>query len=152
SATEADENTVLGLLALKQLNQALRVTAEVMDATNAVHLRRANADEVVVSGEYNPFLLAASVASPGLSQAARLLLGAVPGAEIRRMEIPSQLVGRTFGEVASQLRQRQGALVLGLITEQKGITLDEMLGSDMSFIDDFIRRKFAEAGMDKRVW
>jgi voltage-gated potassium channel len=150
--TEADEATLLAVLAIKQLNSSLRVTAEVLDGRNGVHLRRANADEVIVSGEYNPFLLAASVASPGLPQAARLLLGTLAGTQIRRMDVPTNLIGHTFGELAAQLRKDSGALVVGLITDIKGLTLDEMIGSDTSFIDEFIRRKFTEAGMDKRVW
>lgn len=152
TAARADERTILATLAVKNLNAGVRVCGELLDALNEPHLRRANADDIVVAGEYNAFLLSAAVAAPGLPQAIRSLLTHSQGVGLRRAHVPEHFVGRAFWELAAYFRQQEGVLVLGIISEKKGMSLGEMLGSDTSSIDEFIRRKFAEAGIEGRAW
>ncbi len=147
AGARADERTILACLAIKHLNPEIKVTVEVLDAENEVHLRRANADQVVVSGEFNAFLLSAAVVSPGVSLAVDALLSHESTHQLREEEVPHQYIGKTFGELASYLRLEHGLLVLGLITVRQGLNIADVLSADYTSIDEFIKRKFEEAGI-----
>jgi voltage-gated potassium channel len=112
TSARADERTILDCLAMKHLNPDLRVTGELLEAQNALHLRRANADDVVVSGEFNSFLLAAAAVMPGVPEVVRALLTFDPRTRLRKMAIPATSLQRTFGELAASLRQERGLLTL----------------------------------------
>jgi len=147
SGARADERTVLACLALKHLNPDIKVTGELLDAENEAHLLSAHADHAVVSGEFNAFLLSTAVLSPGVSLAIRSILSHDSGHQLREEPIPGQLIGKTFAELALYLRQEQRILVLGLVTERQGLTLTDVLSADYTSVDEFIRRKFEEAGI-----
>lgn len=148
TTARADERTVLACLAMKHINPDVRVTGELLEANDASHLKQANADEIVLSGEFNSFLLAASTATPGISQAVRALMSTDSGAPLHRVAIPSQFVQHTFDELAAHLHEERGLLAIGVISETKGLTLANVLSADYTSVDDFIERKFSEAGLE----
>lgn len=143
----SDERTTLVTLALKSLCPQIKVTAEVMDLRSEAHLRRAGADDIVISGEFNGFLLSSAALAPGISQVVRKVLS-LSGTELRREPIPPEFVGRTFGELFQALRSRDGFLTVALVTERKGLTLDDLLTDDYSLVDQFIRQQFTAAGKE----
>ncbi|MBI2886892.1 MAG: NAD-binding protein [Chloroflexi bacterium] len=148
TSARADERTVLACLAMKHLNPEVRVTGELLDAQNASHLKQASADEIVVAGEFNSFLLATSAATPGVPQAVRALMAPDSPTLLRKMPLPSRFVNHTFDELAAWLRQDQGLLAIGVVTETRGLTLADVLSADYTSVDDFIQRKFSEAGLE----
>ena len=141
----ADERTALVALTLKSLRPDLPVTAEAIDLKSEPHLRRAGADEVVTSGEFNAFLLSSASVAPGIPAVVRPLLQQ-GGTGLRRMAIPPVFVGRTFGELAQALRERDGSLLIAVVSEAKGLTLDDLLTDDTSLVDRFISDQFQQAG------
>jgi voltage-gated potassium channel len=143
----ADERTALVTLTLKSLRADLVVTAEAVDLKSEAHLRRAGADEVVVSGEFNAFLLSSATASPGIPAVVRPLL-THGGTALRRVAIPPEYVGRTFGELARGMRERDGSLLIAIVSEAKGLTLDDILTDDTSLIDRFISDEFQRSGTE----
>lgn len=143
----SDERTTLVTLALKSMKPDLKVTAEALDLKSDAHLRRAGADEIVISGEFNGFLLSSAAVAPGVSEVVRQMLS-LNGAELRRLTIPSDLVGRSFGEVFQALRARDGFLALAIVTEHPGLTLDDLLTDDYSLVDNFIKNQFRDAGAE----
>ena len=147
SRAGADERTALITLALKSVRPDLVVTAEALDLKSESHLRRAGADEVVTSGEFNAFLLSAATAAPGIPAVVRPLLS--HGANsLRRVPIPVEHVGRTFGELSRALRERDGTLLIAIVSESASLTLDDILTDDTSLIDRFIQDQFQEAGTE----
>jgi voltage-gated potassium channel len=146
-AAASDERTTLVTLTLKSLRPDLKVTAEALDYGSEAHLRRAGADDIVISGEFNGFLLSRAATSPGLADVVRRLLS-VGGTELRRHPVPPELVGRTFGELFTALRARTGFLTIAVITENKDLTLDDLLTDDYSLVDEFIKQQFSEAGTE----
>lgn len=143
----ADERTALVTLTLKSLRPDLIVTAEAVDLKSEAHLRRAGADEVVTSGEFNAFLLSSATAAPGIPAVVRPLLS--HGANsLRRVPIPAEHVGRTFGELSRWVRERDGTLLIAIVSEAKGLTLDDLLTDDTSLIDRFIEDQFQQAGTE----
>lgn len=143
----ADERTALVTLALKSVRPDLVVIAEALDLKSEPHLRRAGADEVITSGEFNAFLLSSATAASGIPAVVRPLLSHGANA-LRRVRIPEEHVGRTFGELARAMRERDGSLVIAIVSEAKGLTLDDLLTDDTSLVDRFISDQFQQAGSE----
>lgn len=145
----SDQRTILSALAVKSMNPAVRVSAELVDEENVQHLRRAQVDHVVVMGEHDDFLLASSVTAPGVVLALQDLLNPQRGTLIQQARIPSQFVGQTFKELAAHFREKSGAMLIGLVRQdEQGVTLDDILSDDMSAIDRFIKTQFAGLEQD----
>ncbi|HPU84468.1 MAG TPA: ion channel [Candidatus Latescibacteria bacterium] len=145
--SRADNRTLQAALAIKALNHDIKVIAEALEPENEAHLRRANVDDVIVSGEFSGYLLGACTVSPGLDVALRELLSVEVRNDIIRNPIPESFRGKTFKELSEWFRQRE-AMLIGIIVEQKVLNLDEMLQDDFSSIDRFIRSTFSAAGKE----
>ena len=145
--TASDDRTTLVTLTLKSIRPELRVTVEALDDRSEPHLRRAGADDIVISGEFNGFLLSSAAVAPGISQVVRPLLS-LSGTQLRRIAVPVDLVGKSYGEVVSALRARDGFQAIAIVREARGLTLDQLLSDDTSLIDHFIKEQFSEAGRE----
>jgi len=143
-----DDRTIRGALAIKSIKPEVKVCAEVMDPESEQHLRRLDVDDIIISGEYSGFLLASAATSPGITQAVRELLTYDSGNEVWRSDIPTEYVGRTFEELAVYFRKDHRAILIGIIMEEAGLPVEDIVGNDASPIDAFIKRKFREAGRD----
>jgi voltage-gated potassium channel len=140
---KADERTVLCALALKSMNSGVKVCAEIVEEQNASHLKRAQVDQIVVIGGFDDYLLANAVTAPGVTAAVQELLNPWSGALIQQAKVPLQLVDQDFGALCRHFREKRGALVIGVVSEEeRGMSLDDILSDDMSAIDLFIKRQF----------
>ncbi|MFH1009319.1 MAG: ion channel [Candidatus Latescibacterota bacterium] len=143
---KADDRTILATLTIKSIEPDVKVCAELLDAENEQHLRRADADEVITNGAYSGFLLANAAVAPGLTKAVQELLTYDLGNKFWCVPIPPYYVDRTFGELSGYFRKTHRAILIGLVREERGIGLDDILTDDYSSIDQFIREQFEEAG------
>jgi voltage-gated potassium channel len=148
TAINADERTILATLAIKSIEPHVITCAELLNRDNEQHLRRADVDDVIISGEANGLLLASSIASRGVPQVVRELLSLDVGSSFYRAAIPARFVGRPCRELAEHLRITHHAILVAIVTDDSKIEVDDILGSDNSSIDEFIRKKFAEADRD----
>lgn len=146
-----DDRTLLAALAVKSITRTIEVCVELLDAANEVHLTRAGADQIVYSGEFSGFLLSSAVMTPGITQALREIMCTDRGSVIRRVPIPHELVGKTFHTAVLDYLERDGSILLGIITEKKTFDMEDFLRGNNSSIDDFIRRKFEEAGRSLEI-
>lgn len=149
--SKPDDRTLLAALAVKSLAHTVEVCAELLDTANEAHLKRAGVDQIVFSGEFSGFLLSSAVMTPGITQALREIMRTEGGNLIRRMPMPRDLVGKTFHDAALEFLNRDGSILLGVITEKKTFNMEDMLKGDNSSIDTFIRRKFEEAGRSLEI-
>ena len=147
SMTASDERTALVALTLKSLSKSIKITAEAMNLDSETHLKRAGADDIVISGEFNSFLLSTSATAPGISKVVRQVL-TMSGRELQRAPIPPDLVGKTFREATAAMRLATGFLTVAIVTEQKGLALDDLLTDDYSLVDRFIKDQFSVAGAE----
>lgn len=143
-----DERTIITAYAINQLAPKVRICAELMDANNEQHLRRINVEDVVVTGEYGGYLLSSAVLSPGIIQVFKELLSRDKGNNLYNVPIPPSFIGKTVGELAQHFKAEQRALLAAILIREPGISLDALLRGEPSDIDEFIRRKFAEAEQD----
>lgn len=145
SLNNADERTILACLAIRSLNPDIEVSAEILHPESEQHLSRAKVDNIVVGGEYSGYLLSSASISKGLPRAARRLLTAGAGPRLREAALPSALVGKTFAEASTWFLTNGKGVLVGILSEEKGVSLDDLLGDTTSAIDAFIKRKFMEA-------
>lgn len=148
SLEKADERTILGTLAIKSLSPEVKTCAELLSPENRQHLRRANVDEIIVRGEHIGNLLAGAATSPGLPRVISNLLSPLEENNLWKVEIPRHFIGKPVGELAAYFKREKQALLIALLSEQKGLDLEHILTDDFSAIDLFIKKKFEEAGKD----
>ncbi len=147
-SANADERTILAALAIKSISREPAIRAAILKADSEQHLRRAEVDDVVLHGEFTGFLLSASSDGGGLPGAARELLSFSSPSRLRQHPMPAALVGATFAEASDWFIRSGGGVLVGVLAKEKPVTLDDILSANSGAIDDFIKRKFAEAAID----
>jgi len=148
SLDNADERTILASLAIKSMNPDIILSAEIVNPENEQHLKRANVDDIIIYGEFNGFLLASSTMSNGIPLLVKELLSFESRNVLKNIPIPAQFIGRSFIELADHFLKNGEGILIGVLSEEKKMTLDDILSDDSSAIDAFIKRKFAEAEID----
>lgn len=88
-----DEKTIFATLTIKSMDPNIRVVAYLLDRENLTHIKRADADEVVVGDDFSAHILASHVVDPGVPQIANQLIESNSKSRFKRVEIPSQFVG-----------------------------------------------------------
>ncbi|MFQ6608375.1 MAG: potassium channel family protein [Fidelibacterota bacterium] len=146
SGSHPDEKTIFGTLTIKTLAPHVRVVAYLTERGNLTHIKRANADEVLLSDDYGAFMLAAHVIDPGVPQTVDRLLNSRSDSRFKRVDIPPEFVGRSFSDLFDYYRNRKGWLLVSVFSEEEKIGIGEILSSDTSSLDAFIERKLKEAG------
>ncbi|HEC61244.1 MAG TPA: potassium channel protein [bacterium] len=144
----ADERTILATMAVKEINPAINTSAELIHMDNEQHLRRANVDEVLVNGEFNGFLLANATQSSGIPHLTKELLSFQSRSHILQQQIPAMFQGKSFSELLAHFLKTGVGVLIGFLSEEKKMSLDDILSEGSSAIDTFIKQKFAEAELD----
>jgi voltage-gated potassium channel len=144
----ADERTILAVLAIKSSKQDILTSAELTNPENEPHLKRANVDEILINGEYNGFLFANSTYTRGIPLLVKELLTFEGKNTIKLEKIPPSYIGRTFVDLIGYFLKERKGILIGLLVEEKKISFDDLLSDDTSVIDRFIKGKFAEADID----
>jgi voltage-gated potassium channel len=145
-ATKSDERTILATLSIKSINTKIKVFAHLMDRANLSHIRKARVDDVLISDAYTGYLLATHVLAPGIPQLVDQLIAEGSGVFFERMEIPSVYYGKQYGELVKYIQREHQALCVGLGREQEVMSISNVLSDDYSFLDQFIKKKFEQAG------
>jgi len=144
--TKSDEQTILSTLTIKSINSKIKVFAYIVDRENLSHIRKAKADEVLISDDYAGYLMASHILSPGVPQTVHQLISDDNDYNLTRQEIPAAYHGKTYFELTEKIRVEQNGIPLGLGSEHEGMDISNILSDDYSYLDQFIRRKFEEAG------
>jgi voltage-gated potassium channel len=145
SAT-SDEQTILATLSIKSLNPKIKVYAHIINRDNISHLRKARADEVLVSDSYTGYLLASHILSPGVPQAVDLLFSDDVPVKFQRFDLPSHEVGKTYKTIKDKVEAAHDFICIGFGRETEAVNLADILSDDYSYLDQFIKTKFEQAG------
>ena len=140
-----DERTTLAVLAIKSLAPSVKTIAELLDGENKPHLKRAGVDEIIVRGEHIGSLLASAINSPGVPRLYSTMLSLGDSNKLWRTDIPRQFVGSSFKELFTYYREKQQAILIGILQEKKVMKLDDLLSDNTSALDIFIKEKIKEA-------
>lgn len=145
SLDEADDRTLHAVLTVKAMSPDAQIFTEAIRQDKAKHILRAGADNIIVSGEFNPALIAGSIVSAAMPNFIReLVLNNEDEPKIKILEVPKSYVGKPFKELFQYFREKTKGMAVGLLATAKELTIDDLLSSNSS-IDAFIRAKFQEA-------
>jgi voltage-gated potassium channel len=147
SIQNPDEKTILATLTIKGLEPNKRLIAYLYSRDNLTHIKRANADEVVISDDFGAYMLASHVVDPGIPQILNRLLDNVSENRFKRVDIPSEFVGQSFNNLFDHFRNKNGSLLIGVYSEEENLGIGEVLSADSSALDAFIERKLKEGGV-----
>ncbi|MEA1912126.1 MAG: ion channel, partial [Spirochaetota bacterium] len=128
----ADERTILAVLAIKSLNADITTCAEVLKKENEGHLQRANVDSIIVSGEFSGFLLSNASVSEGIPKFVKEMLDIDSRKSIHQVSIPGNFVGKTFLELSEYFLKNNKGIAVGIMSEEKKMSLEDMLSDDSS--------------------
>ena len=144
--SHADEKVIFGTLTIKTMASHVRVVAYIINRDNLTHIKRANADEVILQGEFGAYMVASHILDPGVPQTIEILLNSKTPSQFRRVEVPSEFIGKMYSELFNHLKEEHGWLLVSVFSEEEQIGIGEVLSSDTSALDAFIERKLKEAG------
>ena len=142
-----DEKTIFATLTIKSMDPSIRVIAYLLDRVNLTHIKRADADEVVVGDDFSAHIVASHVVDPGIPQIANQLIESNSNSRFKRVEIPSQFVGKSYDQLFDHFRKKDGSLLIGVFAEDENLGIGAILSSDASALDNFIERKLKEGGI-----
>lgn len=142
-----DEKTIFATLTIKSIDASIRVVAYLLDRENLTHIKRAEADEVVVSDDLSLNILASHVIDPGVPQLSNQLINTSSDSRFIRKLIPQNFVGKKYVELFNHYRDKNGALLVGLYYEDENLGIGSILSSDTSSLDNFIEQKLKEGGI-----
>jgi len=114
----ADQQTVLAVLAIKNISPQVYICAEVNDVNNEGHLRRAGCDTIVNTGSLTSGLLALSLQNPAVGGVIRDL-ASFRGNEVYRVNVPQGAEQRRFGDMLSDYKKAHDAILIGIEREGK---------------------------------
>ena len=142
-----DEKTIFATLTIKAMSPNIKVVAYLNNRENLTHIKRANADEVVLSDDFGAFMVAAHVMDPGIPQAVNTLLDSKASTHFRRVDIPQGYINKSFDELFNYFREKKGWILIGVYSEEENLGIGEILSADSSALDAFIERKLKEGGI-----
>jgi voltage-gated potassium channel len=143
-----DEKTIFATLTIKSMDPNIRVVAYLLDRENLTHIKRANADEVVVGDDFSAHILASHVVDPGIPQIANQLIESNSNSRFKRINIPSEFIGKSYSKLFDYFRKLDGSLLIGVFAEDENLGIGAILSSDASALDSFIERKLKEGGIN----
>jgi len=142
-----DEKTIFATLTIKSIDASIRVVAYLLDRENLTHIKRAEADEVVVSDDFSLNILASHIVDPGVPQVSNHLINTSSDSRLKRKAIPGNFIGRKYSELFDHYRKDNGSLLIGLYYEDENLGIGSILSSDTSSLDKFIEQKLKEGGI-----
>jgi voltage-gated potassium channel len=143
-----DEKTIFATLTIKSMDPNIRVVAYLLDRENLTHIKRADADEVVVGDDFSAHILASHIVDPGIPQIANQLIDSNSNSRFKRTNIPSEFIGKSYSDLFDHFRKLDGSLLIGVFSEDENLGIGAILSSDASALDSFIERKLKEGGIN----
>ena len=101
-------------MAIEDMAPDVRTVVEVNNPRHEVHLKRANADEILVTSKLASRLLARSALYPGLSALVTDIVSGGEGAELYRISLPDDYCGMTVDALSMRLRRDHHATLLSV--------------------------------------
>ena len=143
---KSDEKTILATLSIKAINPKIKLYAHIINRENLSHIKKAKADDVLVSDAYTGYIMAAHILSPGIPQTIDSLFSEDSKHNLVRENISQSFVGKTFAELREHYINKSNSIPLGIGHETEQMHVIDLLSDDYSYLDEFIKRKFEQAG------
>ena len=115
SSMEMDSRNVLAVLNIKKLNRTIYVAAELIDDKFRKHLENEHCDEIILSKTYERRLIVSASSGTGVSHVMDNILGGSEGKGLVIVDIPNELINKSFGELGDYFLNREKGLPIGLL-------------------------------------
>jgi voltage-gated potassium channel len=112
---EADMRSILTALAIESVAPHVRTIVELNNSAHVEHARRAHADEVIVASQLAAHLAARTALYPGLAGLVADVVAGGEGAELYRVRLPDEYVGRSVEAAIGDLLRRHRATLLAIV-------------------------------------
>ncbi len=114
ATNEADMRSILTVLAIETMAPQVRTVVEVNNPKHVEHLRRAHADEILVTSRLASRLLARTALYPGLASLVTDIVSGGEGSELYRVELPDEYAELGLEDLSSRLRSEHNATLLAV--------------------------------------
>lgn len=109
-----DAKLVMDTLTVRSRCPKVYICAELTDAQNLEHARRAGANEIIIEGELRSHLIAQAALDHGVSELVSELMSNGAGHELYKTAIPDSMAGKKFYEVFCELKRERNVISLGV--------------------------------------
>lgn len=109
-----DAKVVFNTLTIRTVREDIYICAEITDAKNMKHCKMAGANEIIIIGELSSNLLVQAALDHGITQIISELVSNRFGNGLYKIKPPEHLVGKTFIEVLSILKEKQNAIPVAI--------------------------------------
>lgn len=115
-----DAKAVLSTLAVESINPEVYTIVELQNEDNAKHCERARADEIIVSSDFSSRLISSAALDHGITRVMSELLSAHYGSAMILVAVPSELEGKTFLEVFSEMKRAHNQTAVAIEQQATG--------------------------------
>jgi voltage-gated potassium channel len=122
SSNEADMRSILTVLAIETMAPKVRTVVEVNNPKHVEHVRRAHADEILVTSQLASRLLARTALYPGLAALVTDIVSGGDGSELYRVELPDEYAELDLDDLSARLRREHNATLLAVIRDGHTLT------------------------------
>ena len=121
-SNEADMRSILTVLAIETMAPDVRTVVEVNNPKHVEHVRRAHADEILVTSQLASRLLARTALYPGLAVLVTDMVSGGDGSELYRVELPDDYADLALDDLSSRLRREHNATLLAVTRDGRTLT------------------------------
>ena len=121
-SNEADMRSILTVLAIETMAPHVRTVVEVNNPRHVEHVRRAHADEILVTSQLASRLLARTALYPGLAVLVTDMVSGGDGSELYRVELPDDYADLDLEDLSSRLRREHNATLLAVTRDGRTLT------------------------------
>jgi voltage-gated potassium channel len=122
ASNEADMRSILTVLAIETMAPKVRTVVEVNNPKHVEHVRRAHADEVLVTSQLASRLLARTALYPGLAELVTDIVSGGEGSELYRVALPDDYADLGLDDLSSRLRREHNATLLAVTRDGHTLT------------------------------
>ncbi len=113
-----DAIVVLSTLTVESINPNVYTIVELVDQSNAITCKRANANEIIIGIEISSRLISQAALNHGISEVISDLLTAQTGNRLYKIPLPHTESGKSFVDVMVYMKQAHQSIIVGV---QKGV-------------------------------
>jgi len=142
----SDERTIIAAHNLTYLKLKGKISIQLNDEKYLSALRRQNIQNIIIFDDLGGNLLGYSTVDPTIPDFLQEVLRSESGKCFKEVSIPTEFVNKQYGELCIHMNNVHDYLVLGVITQQPDVSIDDILSDDSSNIDKFIKQQFELSG------
>jgi voltage-gated potassium channel len=138
----SDERTIIAAHNLTNNAVEGNVSVQLREEKYLQNIDRSKIKNVVIFDEVGGSILANSTLHPDVPDFIQEVLRFKNGVGFREIAIPPEFVGREFSELRSWLLEKKKLIVLGVVSVNPHVSIENILSGDSSAIDRFIKKQF----------